>query len=76
MNLFGKHPGTVHETYFQHFKNAFRYATALTFNGLACYVHAFLPFLFQTNASDCVLRLHDELQSRQKMSVRESKANP
>lgn len=64
MKLFTEHPNAVGETYAQHRRNALRYATRLTFSGLACFVHAFFPFMFKTNASDCVIELHDELKSR------------
>ena len=65
MNPFTQHPQQAGESYLQHLSNAMRYAVLLILNGFACFVHAFLPFLFKTNASDCVTGLYDELKARQ-----------
>lgn len=72
MKLFTEHPATVGETYLQHFRKAMGFASALTVNGLACFIHAFFPFLFKTNASDCVISLHDELKERRERSTKNS----
>lgn len=64
MNLLTEHPQSVDETYWQHCRRACSYGASLTVNGLACLIHAFIPPLFRTNASDCVLKLSDEMRNR------------
>jgi Family of unknown function (DUF6356) len=58
--LFTQHPASVGETYGQHFAAAFGFAVTMVAGGLACLVHAPLPFLFATTAAtrspDCTKR--------------------
>ena len=55
---FGAHPASVGETYFQHMGTALSFAGALLLAGLACVVHAFLPFLFTSTARNAIHNLH------------------
>ena len=57
MNPFTAHPASVGETYFQHFRFAFRFGARMLGGGAAAVVHAFLPFCFTTTAS----RINDAL---------------
>lgn len=44
--LFREHPASVGETYLEHMGMAASFAFAMLGAGIACLVHAFLPFLF------------------------------
>jgi Family of unknown function (DUF6356) len=50
-NPFTTHPASVGETYFQHFRFAFRFGSRMLVGGVAAVIHAFLPFCFTTTAS-------------------------
>jgi hypothetical protein len=56
--LFTQHPTSVGETYLQHFRSAATFAIRMLAGGLACMVHAVLPFLFERTASHCIHQLH------------------
>lgn len=62
--LFVDHPGTVGETYLGHARFAFGFAFWLLMAGLAALVHAILPFLFETTASNIIERLHLRMHNR------------
>ncbi len=59
--LFTEHPATVNENYFQHFVNSSRFGLRMIGGGLVCLVHALLPGLFCTRASDTIGELHDRM---------------
>lgn len=59
--LFTEHPATVGETYGQHLASALGFAVAMVAGGLACLVHALLPFLCVTTGSRTVARLHEKM---------------
>ena len=58
---FTEHPASVGETYFEHLGVAMSFSTHMLTAGLACLVHAFLPFLFKTTGKDCIRSLHDRM---------------
>lgn len=58
---FTEHPHKVGETYGEHFMVATRFGTAMLAGGLACMVHAVLPFLCTSTGSQTVKRLHDRM---------------
>lgn len=58
---FTKHPNDVGETYGEHFMVAGRFGVAMVLGGLACFVHAVLPFLCTTTGSRTVRALHDRM---------------
>jgi hypothetical protein len=59
--LFTRHPASVGETYLQHFRSAATFAIRMLAGGLACMVHALLPFLFERTASRCIHQLHEQM---------------
>ena len=63
-NLFTKHPTEVGETYGEHFRNASGFGLKMIGAGLACLVHAVLPFLFERSGSRTVEELHRRLSRR------------
>jgi hypothetical protein len=58
---FTAHPNDVGETYGEHFGVAMGFGVAMIAGGLACAVHAVLPFLFTTTGSATIRRLHDRM---------------
>ena len=65
-HLFSEHPASVGESYLTHLLAASAFALRLLAGGLACLVHAVLPFLFVHTGSDCVSRLHQEMLARRR----------
>lgn len=59
-----EHPATVGETYGEHFRVAWRFARCLAGAAGAAAVHAVLPSLCTTSASDRICRLHAEMTAR------------
>jgi hypothetical protein len=65
--LFSEHPASVGESYLTHLFAASAFALRLIGGGLACLVHAVLPFLFVHTGSDCISRLHQEMLARRRV---------
>lgn len=61
---FIEHPAAVGESYPQHFVKAAVFGGQLIAAGLACVVHAVLPFLFQDTASQLIDKLNTAMQER------------
>jgi len=59
--LFTQHPESVGETYGEHFVHAGAFGITLVLAGLACLVHAVLPFLFVTTGSRAISDLHHRM---------------
>ena len=59
--LFTEHPASVGETYFEHLCTATGFALQMVLGGVACLVHALLPFLFQRTGSECIEHLYDRM---------------
>lgn len=59
--LFTEHPASVGETYLQHLGQAMGFALRMLAGGLACLVHAFLPFLFVRTGSQAITELHQRM---------------
>ena len=58
---FAEHPASAGETYGQHCRRALRVSTTLAGASMAALVHALIPALFTTRASDTIFELHDDL---------------
>jgi hypothetical protein len=63
-NPFTDHPREVGESYGQHMAHAGWYGFALIGAGLACLVHAVLPFVFVNTGSNAIRRLYGRLTRR------------
>ena len=61
---FIEHPRKLNESYFQHQRTAIRFAAALFRAGSLCLIHAFVPVLFEHEASQSVAALHRKMSSR------------
>lgn len=55
---FQDHPRSVGETYLQHWCSAMSFSATMATLALACMVHAFVPGLFKTTASESVQDLY------------------
>jgi hypothetical protein len=58
---FVEHPASVGESYFRHLRTALGFGVAMIAGGVACVVHAILPFTFVTRGSETIARLHDRM---------------
>lgn len=65
-NPFTRHPAEIGETYGEHFSAASAFGVALVGAGLACMIHAALPFVFTHTASKSVHRLNRKLVTKRK----------
>lgn len=61
MGILTRHLDEVGETYFQHLGHATGFAVAMVTAGLACFLHALFPFLFEKTGSACISKLHDKM---------------
>ena len=62
-----KHLDEVGETYSEHMIHAGSYGLTLLVAGVACLVHAVLPFLFETTGSRAIRTLHSRMAIRGRM---------
>ena len=62
--IFFDHPGSVDESYAEHFMFAARFGGALLGAGAAAIIHALVPCLFERTASTTVKRLHAIIVNR------------
>lgn len=60
-NPFTSHPADVNESYSQHLVHASGFGVRMVWAGLACMVHALLPFLFVKTGSRAITELHDRM---------------
>ncbi len=61
---FTDHPESVGETYAEHMAVALGYGARLLGAGCAAIVHALVPALFETTASDAIRAMHAETKDR------------
>ena len=59
--LFTEHPESVGETYLQHASVAVGFGVRMLFGGVACLLHAILPFAFRRTGSECITDLHERM---------------
>lgn len=61
VKLFTEHPASVGETYGEHLLVAGGFGLRMILGGIACLVHALLPFLFVKTGSAQISELHDTM---------------
>lgn len=61
IELFTDHPESVGESYTEHMATASGFGMRMILAGLACMVHAFLPFLFVRTGSQQISGLYDRM---------------
>lgn len=64
VNIFTKHLHSVGETYWQHLKFAGWFAVTMIRAGIACGIHAILPFVFEKTASNALKAMYDRCHGR------------
>ena len=64
LSAFRDHPASVGETYPEHMAFAMRFGARLFCAAAAAFVHALIPALFETTASDTVKAMHAEIEGR------------
>ena len=65
--LFTEHPESVGETYGEHLVHASYFGIRMVLAGLACMVHAALPFLFVRTGSQAIAQLNARMLARQSL---------
>ena len=70
--LFTVHPESVGETYGEHLVRASCFGGRMVVAGLACMLHALLPFMFVHTGSQAI----DELHARMQATRRRAAASP
>jgi hypothetical protein len=58
---FTEHPASVGETYTEHLAHAACFGMRMIGAGIACLVHALLPFLFERTGSVAIAELNDRM---------------
>lgn len=72
---FTEHPASVGETYFGHLFSALSFCGRLSLALMACFIHAFLPFLFEKTGSRMLTCLMDDMvHNRDKREQKEKEA--
>lgn len=71
---FTDHPAAVGETYGEHFVMASGFGLRMILAGLACLVHAVLPFLFLRTGSATIETLHHRMVTHRR--VKPAPADP
>ncbi len=59
--FFTEHPASVNETYAQHFASAMGFGLRMIWGGLVCMVHAIIPGVCCTRASEMIGELHGRM---------------
>ncbi|MBZ9744110.1 DUF6356 family protein [Mesorhizobium sp. CO1-1-7] len=72
--IFTSHPAKVGETYFSHMAFAAWFSSRLLMAAGAAFVHAFLPFLFETTASRIIRELYERTHNRGTHAINEPAA--
>lgn len=63
-NFFNRHLLEIGETYFEHLLFLFAISIWLISAGIILFIHAFLPFLFEVNASKHIKKINSVMQQR------------
>lgn len=66
--LFTEHPGSVGETYSEHLAHASYFGGRMIMAGLACMLHALLPFLFVSTGSQAIEELNAKMLARRRVA--------
>jgi hypothetical protein len=61
VRAFTEHPASVGETYTEHMARAGCFGLRMVGAGIACLVHAVLPFLFERTGSVAIAELNDRM---------------
>ncbi len=64
--LFTEHPASVDETYLEHLGVASSFGARMILAGLACLIHALLPFLFVKTGSLAIAALYERMVAKRR----------
>jgi hypothetical protein len=67
--LFTGHPESVGETYGEHLVRAWWFGGRMVVAGLACMLHALLPFIFVHTGSEAIDELHARIQATRRRAA-------
>ena len=67
--LFTEHPGSVGETYGEHLVHASYFGGRMILAGLACMLHALLPFLCVRTGSEAIEELNAKMMARRRLGA-------
>ncbi len=70
MKIFTKHPKSLGESYWQHFAKAVKFSYKMLLASVACFIHAWLPFLFETTATDLAKEIVDCNEERKRAKLK------
>ena len=69
IRAFTEHPASVGETYSEHMGRAVCFGLRMIGAGIACLVHALLPFLFERTGSAAITELNDRLVANRRVTA-------
>ena len=67
--LFTEHPASVGETYWTHLLRASWFGVRMLVAGVACLIHAVLPFTFVKTGSQAITELHAAMVTNRRAAV-------
>ncbi len=70
--LFTDHPASVGESYWEHFANAMGFGLRMIGGGIVCLVHALIPGVCCTKASEMIGELHERMIMNRRRLVESS----
>jgi hypothetical protein len=70
--LFTAHPESVNESYWQHLANAAGFGLRMIGGGFVCLVHAIIPGVCCTRASEMIGELHDRMVTNRRRPAESS----
>jgi hypothetical protein len=73
--LFTEHPESVGETYGEHMVRASCFGGRMVVAGLACMVHAVLPFIFVRTGSQAIEELNARMLATRRAAVSQTRAS-
>jgi hypothetical protein len=69
IRAFTEHPASIGETYSEHMGRAACFGLRMIGAGIACLVHALLPFLFVRTGSAAITELNDRLVANRRVTA-------
>lgn len=76
LRAFTEHPASVGETYTEHLMHAACFGARMVGAGIACMVHALLPFLFVRTGSQAVTELSERMITQRHARTQPIASNP
>lgn len=61
LKIFTAHPKSVGMTYQQHMHGSLNYSKQLLTASYKAFIHAFLPFMYETSTTDTIKNIQDDM---------------